>query len=69
MFISLSPTVEEQDKREKQINTQLDENATLLVSLAMEQKERLSRPLPPTLNSMPQPTTQELKLGGYILHP
>ncbi|KAK3881362.1 hypothetical protein Pcinc_014194 [Petrolisthes cinctipes] len=53
---------EDQDKREKQINSQLDENATLLVSLAMEQKERLSRPLPPVLNNMPQPTTQELKL-------
>ena len=47
------------------INTQLEENANLLESLAKEQKDRLSRPLPANLNNIHQPSTQELKLGRF----
>lgn len=53
---------EEQEKRENQINAQLEENATLLENLAKEQKDRLSRPLPSNLNNVPHASPQELKL-------
>ncbi|XP_064111605.1 bromodomain-containing protein 7-like isoform X1 [Macrobrachium nipponense] len=53
---------EDRQKRETMINSQLEENANLLESLAKEQKDRLSRPLPTNLNNIAQPSTQELKL-------
>ncbi|XP_042218426.1 bromodomain-containing protein 7-like isoform X2 [Homarus americanus] len=53
---------EDQEKRESQINTQLEENAVLLENLAKEQKDRLSRQRPSNLNNLPHPSPQELKL-------
>lgn len=54
---------EELEKRETVINTQLEENANLLDSLAKEQKERLSRPVPASLTTLPNPTSKEINLG------
>lgn len=54
---------EELEKRESVINSQLEENANLLESLAKEQKERLSRPAPTNLNNVPNPSSKELNLG------
>lgn len=51
------------EKRESVINSQLEENANLLESLAKEQKERLSRPAPTNLNNVPNPSSKELNLG------
>ncbi|ROT73895.1 Bromodomain-containing protein 7 [Penaeus vannamei] len=53
---------EEMEKRESVINSQLEENANLLESLAKEQKERLSRPAPTNLNNVPNPSSKELNL-------
>ncbi|XP_045123112.1 bromodomain-containing protein 7-like isoform X2 [Portunus trituberculatus] len=53
---------EDQEKRETQINSQLEENATLLEQLSREQHERLSRPLPASLNNLAVPSQQELQL-------
>ncbi|XP_069957111.1 bromodomain-containing protein 7 isoform X2 [Cherax quadricarinatus] len=53
---------EELEKRESQISTQLEENAVLLKNLAKEQKDRLSRQRPTSLNNLPHPSPQELKL-------
>lgn len=53
---------EDRQKRETMINFQLEENANLLESLAKEQNDRLSRPLPANLSNILQPSTQELKL-------
>ncbi|KAK7080242.1 Bromodomain containing protein 7 [Halocaridina rubra] len=53
---------EDRQKKETMISTQLEENANLLESLAKEQKDRLSRPLSTNLGTLPQPSTQELKL-------
>ncbi|XP_069180388.1 bromodomain-containing protein 7-like isoform X2 [Procambarus clarkii] len=53
---------EDLDRRENQINTQLEENAVLLENLAKEQKDRLSRQRPTNLNNLPHPSPQELKL-------
>lgn len=55
-------------KRETVINSQLEENANLLESLAKEQKERLSRPVPTNLNNLPNPTSKELNLGRIIFY-
>ncbi|XP_050700060.1 bromodomain-containing protein 7-like isoform X2 [Eriocheir sinensis] len=53
---------EDQEKCDTQINSQLEENATLLEQLSQEQHERLSRPLPASLNNLPPPSQQELQL-------
>lgn len=53
---------EEHEKRDTQINSQLEENATLLEQLSREQHERLSRPLPASLNNLAPPSQQELQL-------
>ncbi|MPC32744.1 hypothetical protein E2C01_026071 [Portunus trituberculatus] len=57
---------EDQEKRETQINSQLEENATLLEQLSREQHERLSRPLPASLNNLAVPSQQELQLVLHI---
>lgn len=59
---------EELEKRESVINSQLEENANLLESLAKEQKERLSRPAPTNLNNVPNPSSKELNLGMILIN-
>ncbi|KAG0724002.1 Bromodomain-containing protein 7 [Chionoecetes opilio] len=54
--------LQEQEKRDTQINSQLKENANLLEELSREQHERLSRPLPASLNNIAPPSQQELQL-------
>lgn len=68
-FLTIYPSLwatEDQEKRDCQINSQLEENASLLEQLSQEQHERLSRQLPATLNSLPPPSQQELQLGKSL---
>ena len=67
---SLTPfffhATEDQEKRDIKINSQLEENASLLEQLSREQHERLSRPLPASLNNLVTPSQQELQLGEPV---
>ncbi|XP_076040452.1 bromodomain containing 7/9 isoform X9 [Oratosquilla oratoria] len=57
---------ENAEKQEKIVKAQLSENAQLLEKLSKEQQERLSRPPPTNLNSLPQPSSQELQLVEQV---
>lgn len=59
--------IEKLEQKEKVVGFKLTENATLLATLAKEQKDRLSKPLPQNLTNVPGPSQTEVKLGVYYI--